>query len=37
MQHCVLDVTDVECQVGDMAVFEVNPIIAGAILPKRYE
>ncbi len=37
MQHCVLDVTNVDCQVGDIATFEVNPIIAGAILPKRYE
>jgi len=36
MQHCVLDVTDVECNVGDVAAFEVNPIIAGAILPKRF-
>ncbi len=36
MTHCVLDVTDAECAVGDTAYFEVNPIIAGAMLPKRY-
>ncbi|MBQ4048762.1 MAG: alanine racemase [Clostridia bacterium] len=36
MQHTVIDVTNVECAVGDPVRFEVNPIIAGAMLPKKY-
>lgn len=34
--HTVADITDLECSPGDMARFEVNPLIAGTILPKRY-
>ena len=34
--HTVVDITDIECSPGDMAQFEVNPLIAGILLPKRY-
>ena len=34
--HTVADITGLECSPGDMARFEVNPLIAGSILPKRY-
>ena len=36
MQHVVVDVTDIECSVGDAVRFEINPILAGMMLPKRY-
>ena len=36
MQHCVLDVTGADCAVGDRVRLEVNPVIAGNILPKLY-
>jgi alanine racemase len=36
MQHCVLDVTGIDCAAGDTVRLEVNPIIAGNILPKQY-
>ena len=36
MQHTVIDVTNIECAVGDPVRFEVNPIVAGAMLPKKY-
>ena len=36
MQHCILDVTDIDCSVGDTVRLEVNPIIAGAMMPKKY-
>ncbi|MBR4941112.1 MAG: alanine racemase [Clostridia bacterium] len=36
MQHVVVDVTDIDCSVGDAVRFEINPLIAGMMLPKRY-
>ncbi len=36
MQHVVVDVTDIDCSVGDAVQFAVNPILAGMMLPKRY-
>lgn len=36
MQHVVIDVTDIDCSVGDPVRFEVNPLLAGMMLPKRY-
>lgn len=36
MLHTICDITDTECVVGDLAHFEVNPLIAGVMLPKRY-
>ena len=36
MQHVVVDVTDIDCSVGDPVRFEVNPILAGMMLPKKY-
>jgi len=34
--HTVADITDFPCEVGDIAKFELNPMIAGIMLPKRY-
>lgn len=34
--HTVADVTNVECSPGDVAKFEMNPVIAGVMLHKRY-
>ena len=36
MLHTVADVTNVSCEPGAMARFELNPLSAGMILPKRY-
>ncbi len=36
MLHCILDVTNVECNPGDTVKIEVNPLIAGGMLPKKY-
>ena len=36
MQHVVVDVTNIDCSVGDPVRFEINPILAGMMLPKRY-
>ena len=36
MLHTVADVTNVACEPGAMARFELNPLSAGMILPKRY-
>jgi len=36
MLHTVADVTDFPCEAGDIARFELNPMIAGMMLPKRY-
>lgn len=36
MLHCVFDVTNVECAPGDTVRIEVNPLIAGGLLPKKY-
>lgn len=34
--HVVLDLTDSDASIGDYARFEVNPVIAGGMLPKMY-
>jgi len=34
--HVVLDLTDCDASIGDCARFEVNPVIAGLMLPKVY-
>ena len=36
MQHTVIDVTDLDCAIGDAVRFDVNPILAGAMIPKKY-
>jgi len=36
MQHAVLDVTEVACVAGDAVRFEVNPLISGMMLPRKY-
>ncbi len=36
MLHTVADVTSVECEPGSAARFDLNPLAAGMILPKRY-
>ncbi len=36
MQHTVIDVTGIDCSVGDPVRFEVNPLLAGRMLPKKY-
>ena len=36
MLHTVADVTNVDCEPGSAARFELNPLAAGMILPKRY-
>jgi alanine racemase len=35
-QHTILDVTDCEARVGDYAQFEINPVVAGRLIPRVY-
>ncbi|MDP4109889.1 MAG: alanine racemase [Bacillota bacterium] len=34
--HTVLDVTDIECSVGDTAAFDVSPLCVGTQIPRKY-
>ncbi len=36
MQHTVLDVTKLNCTVGDYAKFDINPLLSGNLLPRKY-
>jgi hypothetical protein len=36
MQHTIINVTDVDCSVGDWVKLEVNPLVAGMMLLKKY-
>lgn len=36
MQHTIINISDVRCSVGDWVRLEVNPLIAGMILLKKY-
>lgn len=36
MQHTIIDVTNIDCAPGDWVKLEVNPLVAGVMLPKKY-
>lgn len=36
MGHTVIDVTDIECNVGDLVSFDVSPLYVGTQIPRNY-